>query len=89
LNYGTTWTRTALAKGIDANIEVVPDAPNKLYLHGNAGSGDPHSIKATENEGATLYDKCGANANIPDTGGGDSIPKNASVRDLTPIWTLE
>lgn len=39
-------------------------------------AGDPHVVFATRDDGATLVGRAGNNANVIDTGGGDSIPYN-------------
>ena len=93
-NWGATVETFLLgppAPVVQFNTELVPDALEKLYLaRKGAGSvGQPHVIWASNDEGVTLYPKGGANCTIPDTGGGDSIPYNAKMRDATPIWTLE
>jgi len=54
---------------------------------GVAGDGF-HTVWASEDEGATMVGKSGANCNIMDTGAGDSIPYNCGgVRGILQIWT--
>lgn len=78
LDHGVTWTRgTALGAFTGPwNIEVVPDAVDKLYLHQWGGGGT--QVAATESEGGVCYDKDGV--------GGTAI--GGDITDLTPIWTL-
>jgi len=78
LDYGVVWARATGHIDLMAapNIEVVPDATEKLYLH--CGSGGGSQAQATEDEGVTVYEKDGAGATA--LGG--------NITDLTPIWTL-
>jgi len=70
-------------------ISIVQDFPSGLYLMRKAATlvGSPHLIWASENEGVDMVPKSGANADIADTGGGDSIPWNSGgIRGILQIW---
>lgn len=89
---GDSWNEvTPQTSASSLGISLLQSAPDKLYLLRIAGTTflAPHLIWASEDEGATMTEKSGANANMIDTGGGDSIPYNCDgIRGILQIWAV-
>lgn len=81
LDYSTTWADQGLIAETVARFALLWENPDRFYLarHVSGSPGPPYSnchvIFASEDYGATMYGKSGANACLP-TGGADSIPYN-------------
>jgi len=88
---GATWqSTTPPVHSPHLCLSTVPGAPTTLYILGQFLDDEMnnHLIWASTDEGATLYAKSGAHPNIPDTGGGDSIPYTAGgIRAILQILT--
>ena len=88
---GATWqSATPPVHSPHLCISTVPGAPTSLYIVGQFLDAEMNNqlIWASIDEGATLYTKSGAHADVPDTGGGDSIPYTAGgIRAILPILT--
>jgi len=90
---GVTWIKTAPAvDSSNLGLSLIQSAPDNLYIlrdvSGNVGvGGNAHVIWASTNEGVTMIPKSGANADVIDTGDGNSIPYNCGgVRGILQIW---
>ena len=77
---GVTWSRVDFPDNLSREMTGTMQGDDAALIIARLGADEenPHTVVATTNNGATLWNKGGANADQTD-GGGDSIPYTASV----------